>query len=49
MFVVLCMFRSYIKAMCEEINDTLQEVGQIAVADLSKNFGLPNDFLMEVS
>ena len=36
------------RAMCEEINDTLQEVGQMIVADISKNFGLPNDFLMEV-
>ena len=34
--------------LCEEVNDTLQEVGQMSIATLSKNFGLPNDFLVEV-
>lgn len=42
------LFRAYIDALCEEINDTLQEVGQMMVADLSKNFALPNSFLMQV-
>ena len=40
--------RSYMNRLCEELNDTLQEVGQLSVATLSKNFGLPNDFLVEV-
>lgn len=35
-------------ALCEEVNDTLQEVGQIVISDLSRNFALPNDFLMQV-
>ena len=36
-------------ALFEEINDTLQEVGQMmVVADLSKDFSLPHDFLMQV-
>ena len=34
--------------MCEEINDNLHEVGQMDVAELSKHFSLPNDFLLEV-
>ena len=45
---MLFLFRAYIDALCEEINDTLQEVGQMIVADLSKNFALPNSFLMQV-
>lgn len=45
---MLFLFRAYIDALCEEINDTLQEVGQMMVADLSKNFALPNSFLMQV-
>ena len=36
-------------ALFEEINDTLQEVGQMVVSDLSKDFSLPHDFLMQVS
>ncbi len=35
-------------ALCEEVNETLQEVGQVSIGDLSRNFSLPNDFLMEV-
>ena len=35
-------------ALFEEVNDTLQEVGQMVVADLSKDFSLPHDFLMQV-
>ena len=34
--------------LCEEINDTVQESGQVSVAELSKNLGLPNSFLVEV-
>ena len=34
--------------LCDEINDTLQEVGQMTIADLSKDFGLPMDFVLEV-
>ena len=45
---MMALFRSYIDALCEEINDTLQEAGQMMVADLSKNFALPNSFLVQV-
>ena len=52
MILLCCLFvflyRSYVSALCEEVNETLQEVGQVAIADLSRNFGLPNNFLMEV-
>ena len=34
--------------LCEEINDTIQEAGHASVADLSRNFGLPMNFLIEV-
>lgn len=40
--------RDYIDALCEEINDSLQESGQMNVADISKSFSLPNNFLLEV-
>lgn len=39
----------YIDALCEEINDSLQENGQMSVADISKSFALSNTFLLEVS
>lgn len=41
--------RSYLDAMCEEVNDALHEIGQMNVAELSKSFLLPNTFLLEVS
>lgn len=40
--------RSYMKRLCEEINDIIQEAGQASIADLSRNFGLPINFLTEV-
>ena len=40
--------RRYIDDLCEEINDNLQEVGQMNVADISKSFALPNNFILEV-
>ena len=43
---VLC--RSYMQYLCEEINDIIQEEGQASVADLSKNYNLPINFLMQV-
>eukprot|EP00731_Ephydatia_muelleri_P001090 Em0001g1090a len=41
------MSRMYLEKMCEEINDTLQEAGQLTVSDLTKEFGLPTAFLLE--
>ena len=43
---MLC--RSYIQHLCEEINDIIQEAGQASVTDLSRNFSLPINFLLEV-
>ena len=40
--------RGYIHHLCDEINDTLQEVGQMSITDLSTSFGLPMDFILEV-
>ena len=48
MFTVIVMCRTYLAQMCEEINDTLQEAGQLTVSDLTKEFGLPTAFLLEV-
>lgn len=41
------MNRMHLEKMCEEINDTLQEAGQLTVSDLTKEFGLPTAFLLE--
>ena len=40
--------REYLDRVAEEINETLQESGQVLIAELSKTFGLPADFLQEV-
>lgn len=34
--------------LCEEISDLVQETGQASLADLSRNFNLPINFLMKV-
>ena len=34
--------------LCEEINDMVQEAGQVSLADLSRNFNLPINILVEV-
>lgn len=47
--LLLLFWRMYIDALCEEINDSLQENGQMSVADISKSFALSNTFLLEVS
>jgi hypothetical protein len=33
--------------LCEEINDLIQEAGQASLTDLSRNFNLPYNFLLE--
>ena len=43
-----CLNRSYLDQLAEEVNDTLQESGQVLMAELSRNFGLPLKFLVEV-
>ncbi|KAI0226544.1 E3 UFM1-protein ligase 1 [Lamellibrachia satsuma] len=40
--------RSYLDAIAEEINDKLQDQGQITVAELTKEYNLPGDFLAQV-
>lgn len=40
--------RDYIERLAEEINDKLQEQGQITIAELTKQYDLPADFLSEV-
>ena len=41
--------RDYLDRAAEEINETLQEAGQVFVSELSKTFGLSVDFLLTVS
>ncbi|XP_062511151.1 E3 UFM1-protein ligase 1-like isoform X2 [Corticium candelabrum] len=36
----------YLDRMAEEINETLQEAGQLTIAGLSKTFGFPADFVL---
>lgn len=35
--------------MSDEVNDMLQSAGRVVVAELSRQFNLPMDFLTEVS
>ena len=39
---------NYLDQVAEEINDTLQESGQVIISELSKTFTLSTDFLLEV-
>ena len=43
-----CDFSNYLDQVAEEINDTLQESGQVIISELSKTFTLSTDFLLEV-
>ncbi|XP_068016506.1 E3 UFM1-protein ligase 1 isoform X1 [Melanerpes formicivorus] len=38
---------SYLDQLAEEINDKLQETGQVTVSDLCKAYDLPGDFLIQ--
>ena len=42
------MFRCYLDTIAEEINDKLHDQGQITVAELTKEYDLPGDFLAQV-
>ena len=46
---MLLYCRDYLDRTAEEINETLQESGQVTVADLAKTFNFPADFLLSVS
>lgn len=37
---------TYINTLCHEINDKLQQQGQINIADLTTQYDLPSDFLL---
>jgi len=43
-----CGYSNYLDQVAEEINDTLQESGQVVISELSKTFTLSTDFLLEV-
>ena len=46
--VYACDSSNYLDQVAEEINDTLQESGQVIISELSKTFTLSTDFLLEV-
>lgn len=46
--LVVCTCRSYLDRLAEEVNDKLQEQGHITIAELTKLYDLPADFLSEV-
>ncbi len=48
LIIIMWSYRGYLDTLCEEINDNLQEMGQLDVSQLSKTFTLPYDFLLEV-
>uniref|UniRef100_A0A8D0HAR1 E3 UFM1-protein ligase 1 n=1 Tax=Sphenodon punctatus TaxID=8508 RepID=A0A8D0HAR1_SPHPU len=39
---------NYLTRLAEEINDKLQETGQVTISELCKAYDLPGDFLMQV-
>lgn len=41
--------RNYLNGLAEEVNDKLQEAGQVTIPELCKSYDLPGDFLTEVS
>ena len=40
--------KDYLDRIAEEINETLQEAGQVDISDLAKTFDLPTDFILSV-
>lgn len=41
--------RSYTKHLAEEINDRLSQQGQVSIADLTRHYDLPSEFLQSVT
>ena len=48
MEIFSCDVSNYLDQVAEEINDTLQESGQVVISELSKTFSFATDFLLEV-
>ena len=46
-FVTCCIFRQYFDSICEEINDQLQEQGQVSLGELTKQYNLPGDVISQ--
>ena len=42
-------FRKYLDSLAEEINDGLQEKGHVTITELTKQYDLPAEFLVNVS
>lgn len=45
---LLFNIRNYLDRLSEEVNDKLQESGQVTVSELCKAYDLPGDFLTQV-
>ncbi len=41
-------YRQYLDGIAHEINEQLQETGQVPLGDLGKRFGLTSDFVHQV-
>lgn len=42
-------FSSYLDQMARDVNDQLQDLGQVTFAMLTKDYDLPGDFIKKVS
>lgn len=40
--------RNYLDRLAEEVNDKLQESGQVTISELCKTYDLPGNFLTQV-
>ena len=45
----VALYSNYLDNLAEEINDKLQDNGQVTIADLTKLYDLPADFITGVS
>lgn len=43
---IIC--RTYLDSLAEEVNDKLQQHGLVTIAELTKAYGLPGDFISQV-
>ena len=48
-FFFFSLYSDYLDHLAEEINEKLHQVGEMHVAELTKIYNLPGDFLEEVS
>lgn len=47
-FGFVLTIRNYLDRLAEEVNDKLQESGQVTISELCKTYDLPGNFLTQV-